>query len=74
MKVIFKIEGLDCPVCASELDNELLKIKEIETVKCDFLTQKVTIETKNSVDLDDFFKICLKRVKKFDSDIKLVKE
>ena len=46
MKTKFKIEGLDCANCASELENKLGKIEGIENVSINFFMQKMELEYK----------------------------
>ena len=44
MKVIFKIQGLDCANCAAELERTIQKLDGIESVNISFITQKMDIE------------------------------
>lgn len=44
MKSKFKIKGLDCANCAAELEREISKIKEIESVSISFMTEKMELE------------------------------
>ena len=47
MKKILKIEGLDCPVCAEALQSDLQKIKGVQSVCVDYVSQTITLETEN---------------------------
>ena len=38
----FKIEGLDCAVCANELEESLRKIDLIENVSISFMMERLT--------------------------------
>lgn len=44
MQTQIKIEGLDCPNCAKELEEELSKLDNIKNVLVDFIGQKVFFE------------------------------
>lgn len=47
-RVCFRISGLDCAACASELEEEILKIEGVRNVSVDFVGQKVSLETENA--------------------------
>lgn len=42
---VLKIENLDCPNCAKELEEEISKINGIDEVEVDFINQKVRFRT-----------------------------
>ncbi len=44
MKSRFKIKGLDCANCASQLERAIQKLDEIENVNINFITQKMELE------------------------------
>lgn len=44
MKTIFKIKGLDCANCASQLENEIQKIEEVTSATINFMTEKLILE------------------------------
>lgn len=44
MKKIFKIEGLDCAVCADKIERKVKEIPGVTSVSVNFLTQKFTLE------------------------------
>ncbi len=45
MKIKFNITGLDCPNCAAKLASQMEKLEGLESVKINFLTEKLTVET-----------------------------
>lgn len=47
MELKFKIEGLDCPNCASSLEKELSNIAGIKNVSINFISSKMLVETEN---------------------------
>ena len=46
-KRILHIENLDCPVCAEALQTDLQKIKGIDSVSVDYVTQTITVEAQS---------------------------
>ncbi len=47
MKKVLKISGLDCPVCAEALQGDIRKIKGIDDVRVDYVSQTITLETES---------------------------
>ena len=62
MKKIIKIENLHCAGCALELEDEIRKIKEVEEVTVDFVTQTITLTAS-----DDGIKKAIKTANKFEN-------
>ncbi len=44
-KRVLHIENLDCPICAQALQEDLQKIKGVESVAVDYVTQTITLST-----------------------------
>ncbi len=44
MKVKFKIKGLDCANCASQLERVIQKLDGVESASISFMTQKMELE------------------------------
>lgn len=64
MKKVFKIENLDCAVCASKMEEGISKIDGVENVSVSFLTQKIRLNAdENKIDeiIEKMVKVC-KRV------------
>lgn len=59
MSVIFKIKGLDCANCATELEREIQKIDGIASANINFIMEKMELEYDESNEKD-----ILKRLKK----------
>ena len=55
----YKIEGLDCAVCANELEESLRKIDLIENVSISFMMERLTFSCS-----EDNLNIALKQIKK----------
>lgn len=65
----FKISGLDCAACASNLEEIIKKTEGIENVNLNFLTEKLTIET--SMNKEDLITTLKKIIKKEEPDATL---
>lgn len=44
MEKIYRLAGLDCPVCASKVERNVAKIKGVSDVNVDFMTTKIIID------------------------------
>lgn len=64
----FKIEGLDCPNCARELEEELQELADIENVSINFMTQKLSFNC-NEEDYDELIKKVKKTITKAEPDV-----
>ena len=67
-KYKLKIEGLDCPNCARELEEELQEIADIENVSINFLTQKLNFDC-NEENYDELIKKVKKTITKSEPDV-----
>jgi len=64
----YKLENLDCANCAREVENEIKKLKGVNSCSLNFFTLKLKLETENEI-TDDFFKLILKTAKRVEPDI-----
>lgn len=62
MKKVLHIENLDCPVCAEALQGDLQKIKGVNSVTVDYVTQTITAE----VDGEDVLARIVKKANDFE--------
>ncbi len=72
MKVVLKLEGLDCANCASKIETAVSKIQGIDDVNVVFMTQKLSFTTERE-DVDDLIAQITKEAMKASSDVKSVK-
>lgn len=68
MKIKFKIKGLDCANCASNLERAIQKIDGIESANISFIAQKMEIEY-DETRKEEITKNIKKVVKKEEPDI-----
>lgn len=71
MKKTFKLENLDCAVCAEKMKNAIAKINGVESVEVSFMLQKLTI-CASEEQMADIIKKAVKAIKKVDSDCKVI--
>lgn len=68
MKYKFRIQGLDCANCASELERKIGKIDEIEEVSINFILERLTVEC-DEQNKEDVIEKIKKVVKKQEPDV-----
>ncbi len=61
-KTVLRIENLDCPVCAEALQSDLQKIKGVQFVSVDYITQTITLEADN----EEVIARVIKKTEKFE--------
>lgn len=64
MRKAFKLDEIDCAVCAGKLENAINKLDGVQSAKVNFLTQKLTLEA-----ADEDFDTVLEAVIKLTADI-----
>ncbi len=57
MYKILHIENLDCPVCAEALQSDLQKIKGVNLVRVDYVTQTITLDTNDETAIAKAIKV-----------------
>ncbi|MBR4698114.1 MAG: cation transporter [Candidatus Methanomethylophilaceae archaeon] len=72
MKVVLKLEGLDCANCAAKIETAVSKIQGINDVNVVFMTQKLSFTTERE-DIDAIVEQITKEAMKASSDVKSVK-
>ena len=64
MRKVFKLDEIDCAVCAGKLEDAIKKLDGVTDAKVNFLTQKLTLEA-----ADEAFENVLESVVKLTADI-----
>ena len=72
MKVVLKLEGLDCANCAAKIETAVSKIQGINDVNVVFMTKKLSFTTERE-DVDAIVEQITKVAMKASSDVKSVK-
>lgn len=70
MRIKFKITGLDCANCASDLEKSIKKIEGIINVTINFITQKMEVEC-DEARKDEIIKDVKRIIKKEEPDVSI---
>lgn len=68
MKYNFRIKGLDCANCASELERAINKVKGVDNAVISFMTEKLVIELEED-NKETIMKDIEKVIKKEEPDV-----
>lgn len=49
MKKVIKVEDLDCANCAAKMERGIAKIKGVNSVTVDFMTQKIVLDCEDGI-------------------------
>lgn len=64
MRKVFKLEDLDCAVCAQKMEDGIKKLPGILNANVNFLSQKMVIEAAEDADfealMDEVVRVCRK--------------
>ena len=72
MKVVLKLEGLDCANCASKIENSVSKIEGVSDVNVTFMTQKMSFTTERE-DVDAVVEAVSKEAMRVADDVRSVR-
>lgn len=72
MKKVFKLDEVDCAVCAGNMEKGIKKIKGVESAVVSYVTQKLLIEC-DEAELDRVVDEAQKIIKKVDPRCKIIK-
>lgn len=73
MKKVFKLENLDCAACANKMEEAIKKVKGVEEVSVNFMTQKLKLEL-DEKNYDTIIKEIKKVCKKVEPDCTILDE
>ena len=71
MKKVYKLENLDCAVCAEKMKNAIATIEGVESVDVSFMLQKLTICAPEEK-MDAIMKKAVKAIRKVEPDCKIL--
>ncbi|MBR5536169.1 MAG: cation transporter [Clostridia bacterium] len=72
MKKVYKLDEVDCAVCAQNMENSIKKIKGVENAVVSYVTQKLLIEC-DEADLEKITDEAQKAIKKVDPRCRIVR-
>lgn len=70
MKNTFKIKGLDCANCATQLENAIKKIEGVESVSISFMMERMIMEYEEE-NKEIIMEKVKKTIKKEEPDVKI---
>ena len=71
MKKTFKLEDLDCAVCAAKMEDAIKKIDGVSDASVSFMTQKMTLDA-DDARFDEIVKTVVKVCKKVEPDCRII--
>lgn len=72
MRKSFKLDEIDCAVCAGKLEDAIKKLDGVTDAKVNFLTQKLTIEATDET-FEDVFESVVKLTADIEPDCEIVR-
>ncbi|MBQ6795777.1 MAG: cation transporter [Clostridia bacterium] len=72
MKKVFKLDEVDCAVCAQNMENGIKKIEGVESAVVSYVTQKLLIECDEG-SLDKILDEAQKVIKKVDPRCRIIR-
>lgn len=72
MKKTYKLEDLDCAVCAQKMEDAIAQLDEVSSVQVSYIMQKMTIETNDDTDIEKLMKKVVKLCKKVEPDCEII--
>ena len=71
MRKVFKLDEIDCAVCAGKLEDAIKKLDGVEDAKINFLTQKLTLVA-DDADFDTVLDAVVKLTASIESDCEIL--
>lgn len=71
MKKTFRLEDLDCAVCAAKMEDAIKKIDGVNDATVSFMAQKMTIDA-DEARFDEIVKTVVKVCKKVEPDCRII--
>lgn len=71
MKKTFKLEDLDCALCAAKMEDAIKKIDGVSDAAVSFMAQKMTVDA-DDARFDEIVKNIVKVCKKVEPDCKII--
>lgn len=71
MKKTFRLEDLDCALCASKMEDAIKKIDGVSDATVSFMAQKMTVDA-DDARFDEIMKNIVKVCKKVEPDCRII--
>ncbi len=73
MKLVVRMEDLDCAHCAQKMEDKIGKLSGVESVSVSFMAQKMILQITEGTDKDDLLSQIEKAVKSVDKNCSIVR-
>ncbi|MBP3321229.1 MAG: heavy-metal-associated domain-containing protein [Clostridia bacterium] len=73
MKLVVRMEDLDCAHCAQKMEDKICKLSGVESVSVSFMAQKMILQITEGTDKDDLLSQIEKTVKSVDKNCSIVR-
>ena len=72
MKKVFKLEDLDCAVCAAKMEDAIAQIAGVNAVSVSYMAQRLSIDAEESR-FDEIMDEVVKKCKRVEPDCRIVR-
>ena len=72
MKKVFKLEDLDCAVCAAKMEDAIAKIAGVNAVSVSYMAQRLSIDAEESR-FDEIMDEVVKKCNRVEPDCRIVR-
>ena len=72
MKKVFKLQDLDCANCAAKMEKAISKIDGVQSVRVNFMTQKMTLEA-DDARFESIIDEAARQIKKIEPDCMIIR-
>ena len=72
MKKVFKLEDLDCAVCAAKMEDAIAKIAGVNAVSVSYMAPRLSIDAEESR-FDEIMDEVVKKCKRVEPDCRIVR-
>lgn len=73
MRKVFKMEDLDCAVCAQKMEDGIKKLDGVLNANVNFLSQKMVLEVAEGTDMEGLMDEVARVCRKVDPDCKVLR-
>ena len=70
MKKVYKLQNLDCAVCAAKMEKAVGKLDGVQNASVNFLAQRMTVEAEG--DPDALLELIRQAIRRVESDCKVI--
>ena len=72
MKKVFKLQDLDCAVCAAKMEDSIAKIEGVNSVSVSFMAQRMSIDA-DEERFEEVMDEVVKRCRKVEPDCRIIR-